>query len=416
VTTVLSPSPKQKFFDNNGNPLVNGKLFVYTAGTSTKATTYTSSTGLSLNTNPIILDYRGECNLWLQPNVAYKYVLAPSTDSDPPTNPIFTVDQIVSSQLVTLYGGVDTGSANSYALNFASNFTSYTDGIVIYWIPSNSNTGPSTINVNGLGAVPIVNQDGTPLYINQLLANQVTTIIYKGTGFLLVSSNTLPLLNTKNTNYTFALNDANNIVLHTDASLYTYTIPTNASVAFAIGSSIDIICDGDGAVTLAPDVGVTFFPFAQETSGSTSVDGHCCTRITKVATNTWVQFTQSSGGSASGSFTGVLSGMTTVTSGTINYSRIGNFVALKISGGGSITGTSNTTSMTLSSLPTVCRPKTTIDVFCAGVFDNGVGVSSLTRISTAGGVTFATSVTGGAFTAAGTKGLGSTWTLMYPTL
>jgi hypothetical protein len=96
VTTVLSPSPKQKFFDNNGNPLVGGKLFVYVALTTTKATTYTSSTGLSANTNPIILDYRGECNLWLQPNVPYKYVLAPANDTDPP--PIRSTPSIRSSQ------------------------------------------------------------------------------------------------------------------------------------------------------------------------------------------------------------------------------------------------------------------------------------------------------------------------------
>lgn len=191
MTNVLSPSVKQQFFDNNGRPLVKGKLFTYQAGTSTKLASYSDAAG-SANANPIELDFRGECNLWIPPNVAYKYVLSPSTDTDPPTNPIWSVDDVVSSQLVTLYGGVDTGIANAYVLTFTANFTAYTDGIVIYWIPSNTNTTASTINVNGLGPVDIVNQDGTPITSSQLVANQVATIMYVGGEFLLISSGIAP--------------------------------------------------------------------------------------------------------------------------------------------------------------------------------------------------------------------------------
>jgi hypothetical protein len=54
-----------QFFDANGNPLVGGKLYSYASGTSTPLATYTDSTGSAANTNPIILDSRGECNLWL---------------------------------------------------------------------------------------------------------------------------------------------------------------------------------------------------------------------------------------------------------------------------------------------------------------------------------------------------------------
>ncbi len=193
MTTVLTPSPKQKFFDNNGAPLNKGKLFVYQAGTSTKATTWTDSTGGTPNTNPIILDYRGECNLWISPNVSYKYVLAPSTDTDPPTNAIWTVDNIVSSQLITLYGGVDTGIANAYVLNFTANFTALTDGIVIYWVAANTNTGASTINVNGLGVLPIFTATtsgyasllGRP---GMIIGGTINQIVYQGGQWVLISS------------------------------------------------------------------------------------------------------------------------------------------------------------------------------------------------------------------------------------
>jgi hypothetical protein len=90
----LSPLPKLAFLDNNGRPLVGGLLFTYAAGTTTKLATYTDEGGLSQNTNPIVLDFRGEANVWLDPELTYKLVLAPPTDTDPPANPIWSVDDV----------------------------------------------------------------------------------------------------------------------------------------------------------------------------------------------------------------------------------------------------------------------------------------------------------------------------------
>jgi hypothetical protein len=230
VTDVLSPLPRQQFFDNNGRPLVNGKLFTYEAGTNTKLATYTDSGGLTQNTNPVILDFRGECNLWIPPNVAYKYVLSPPTDTDPPSNPIWSVDDIVSSQLVTLYGGVDTGSTNAYVLNFTANFTTLTDGIVIYWVPSNTNTFNSTLNVNGLGPVSIRNQDGTELSPGQLVANTIAVVMYKSGAWLLVQSGVAPDFTTGNFNATpTGVSGATTVVInyYRVGRLCTWYIPAN---------------------------------------------------------------------------------------------------------------------------------------------------------------------------------------------
>jgi hypothetical protein len=92
----LSPLPIQKFFDNNGEPLVGGLLFTYVAGTTTKIATYTDSTGGSTNTNPVVLDYRGEARVWLDITKTYKFVLSPRGDTDPPTKAITTVDNIAA--------------------------------------------------------------------------------------------------------------------------------------------------------------------------------------------------------------------------------------------------------------------------------------------------------------------------------
>jgi hypothetical protein len=90
---ILTPSPKQQFFGNNGRPLDGGLLFTYAAGTNNKIDTYQNESGTP-NTNPIVLDFRGEANIWLEASQTYKFVLAPRGDTDPPTNPIWSVDNI----------------------------------------------------------------------------------------------------------------------------------------------------------------------------------------------------------------------------------------------------------------------------------------------------------------------------------
>lgn len=101
MTTQLSPFPVFRAWDNLGIPLVGGKLFTYIAGSTTKQATYTDSTGGSSNTNPVIFNFRGEANIWLDPTKTYKFVLAPSTDTDPPSNPIWSVDNIPGGFVLT---------------------------------------------------------------------------------------------------------------------------------------------------------------------------------------------------------------------------------------------------------------------------------------------------------------------------
>jgi hypothetical protein len=69
-----------QFFDNNGVPLAGGLLYTYAAGTTSPLATYTTSSGVTPNTNPIILDAAGRPanEIWLSP-VAYKLVLKTST-------------------------------------------------------------------------------------------------------------------------------------------------------------------------------------------------------------------------------------------------------------------------------------------------------------------------------------------------
>lgn len=88
TTATLSPSPKLQFFDANGNPLVGGKLYSYAAGTTTPLATYADYDGTTTNTNPVILDSRGEADVWLSSSY-YKLKLTDSNNVE-----IWTVDHI----------------------------------------------------------------------------------------------------------------------------------------------------------------------------------------------------------------------------------------------------------------------------------------------------------------------------------
>jgi len=88
ATTSLSPTPKLQFFDANGAPLAGGLLYTYEAGSTTPLASYTDFTGVSANTNPIVLDSRGEANVWLD-SASYKLALYTSAGML-----IWTVDNI----------------------------------------------------------------------------------------------------------------------------------------------------------------------------------------------------------------------------------------------------------------------------------------------------------------------------------
>lgn len=74
-------TPVLHFDDINGRPLVGGKLYTYNAGTSTPVATYRDKDGHEANTNPILLNERGECVCFLDDGLNYKFVLKDALDN-----------------------------------------------------------------------------------------------------------------------------------------------------------------------------------------------------------------------------------------------------------------------------------------------------------------------------------------------
>jgi len=92
------------------------------------------------------------------------------------------------------------------------------------------------------------------------------------------------------TTYTFVLTDSNNtLVTASNASAQTYSIPTNASVAYPIGSQINIIAIGAGQVTInAVTSGTTTVLSNGATAASPKLRvQYSSASCVKVATDTW---------------------------------------------------------------------------------------------------------------------------------
>jgi hypothetical protein len=83
----LLPQGKQYYETSAGVPLVGGKVYTYDAGTSNPRVTYQDSAATQPNTNPVILDARGEAVIFW--SGSYKVVLKDALD-----NTIWTVDNV----------------------------------------------------------------------------------------------------------------------------------------------------------------------------------------------------------------------------------------------------------------------------------------------------------------------------------
>ena len=90
------------------------------------------------------------------------------------------------------------------------------------------------------------------------------------------------------TTYTFVLTDnRNKLITASNASAQTYTIPTNSSIAFPIGSTINIIQISAGQVTIQGAGGVTVASTgATSTAPKLRVQYSAATLI-KVGTDSW---------------------------------------------------------------------------------------------------------------------------------
>jgi len=204
--------PLETPVDAAGAPYPGGKLFFYASGTSTKLDTY-NDPDLNIshaNTNPVVLDSAGRFpNAIFLQNLAYKVILAPADDTDPPTAPIWTQDPVYTSDYSAAAqfksgngspNGSVAGSAGSATI-LASAYWDYANNILYVCTTTGSTSTAVWTAVNASTAAAVIPPpqgyltltSGTPIITGDVTA--ATTVyytpyvgvlvpIYNGTSFI----------------------------------------------------------------------------------------------------------------------------------------------------------------------------------------------------------------------------------------
>ena len=235
MTASYSPVAHWKFWTQGGVPVpaAGYQLWFYQAGTTTLQAVYTDTTGTVPLPNPVILDSNGECTFCLSDSLAYKILLTdaangPSTPGNPEAG--WPVDNVQSGTLAALtaiealllnatvvtdgagmisFYPLLTYPANTVgnALKAAASTTQIQNNSVTYFVSSfdvtgipaykltpspailgyvvgqqflmhahaNGVTGYNTLNINALGAWPVI-------YIDQF-GNQQSAQILAGIDY-----------------------------------------------------------------------------------------------------------------------------------------------------------------------------------------------------------------------------------------
>ncbi len=96
------------------------------------------------------------------------------------------VADAIDGTLSRQWGGTSTGSANTYAVTCSPAWAAYESGRALAFVPNVSNTGATTINVNGLGA-RTVRYKNQALVGGELVAGVEALLVYDGTIFELIN-------------------------------------------------------------------------------------------------------------------------------------------------------------------------------------------------------------------------------------
>ena len=375
--------------------------------------------------------------------------------SDPSGNQDAATKTYVDTSITNLYTGeVDFSTGANYTITGAWTFSgnqNFSGDVVItdgsgddMTIKNNGGFGDFSIDYDGVsgGNINFNDWDSLRLYngAELWLFNTGSTargeIVHDGTDLVIKSSSGDNLrfdgtLATVQCDNNFFVNGAHLFRVYDggdDDYISLFHSATYATIATA-GTGV-------GAVDLYLDPGANSVLIGNGSSGSLKVkEGAAAGSDTTGYGQYWVDstkktpmFTTESGTDydvgviESGSFTGTLTGCTTSPTATIEYTKeklpTGNYRITLFCADASLTGTSNTTAMTITGMPAAIQSATKLARINTYVQDNGSQVPGMITVTGASStITFwmtSSDIYGTAnFTASGTKGIPQGWNVTY---
>lgn len=154
ATGTIAPYVKSQWFTNDGDPASGYQLFTYEAGTSTKLATYSDANLSVANTNPIVLDSAGRASVYLTA-ASYKFVMASPTDTDPPSSPIWTQDNVPATPTTNVNLDVPGTAGENLSAGDAVYLSDGSGGNTAgRWYKTDADNTYSSTDADGLGMVP----------------------------------------------------------------------------------------------------------------------------------------------------------------------------------------------------------------------------------------------------------------------
>jgi hypothetical protein len=154
---LLMPQGKHQYFTTAGEPLVGGKVYTYAAGTSTLLTTYSAQSGApgTENTNPVVLDARGEATIFFGA-AGYKVVLRDALD-----NIIWTQDNLFPNSVLETFTITDDLTFTGTGGRITGDFNNATHANRVLFQNSVTNGGTNVGFIpNGTGVSAVLNLYG----------------------------------------------------------------------------------------------------------------------------------------------------------------------------------------------------------------------------------------------------------------
>jgi hypothetical protein len=145
-------------------------------------------------------------------------------------------------------------------------------------------TAVSNLVASAPAALDTLNELAAALGSDANFSTTMTNALALKASIAQLDAASLASFNNKTTSYTAILTDEGNVIEMDSASANSVTIPPNSSVAFRIGSSIDVFQKGTGQTSIVAGAGVTIL----NTPGLKFRDRYSMATLVKRDTNTWI--------------------------------------------------------------------------------------------------------------------------------